>query len=528
MDAPDFLIIGSGIAGLSFALKASQLGNVIIVTKNIASETNTRMAQGGIACVMNNDDNLELHVKDTLEAGAGLCDENAVRTMVSEARKCIDELIEIGVSFSGSVDKMDLGLEGGHTRNRIAHVKDFTGREVEKALLAAVRKNPDITILENHMAIDLIVTGEKNKRSCLGVEILNEKTGEIQSIYSYKTILCTGGAGQVYQHTTNPAIATGDGLAMAYRSGAKIKDMEFVQFHPTALYFPEKPVFLISEALRGAGAILRNKWGVSFMEKYHPLASLAPRDITSRAIINEMRDSDSDHVSLDATHIQAQHLISLFPNIYENCLNLGIDITVDQIPVVPSAHFMCGGIATDINGRTNINSLYAFGEVACTGVHGANRLASNSLLEAMVFSNRAFLDINLHWKENQLSNPFPGKEKHTNSQGNKKPEINKINNLLQDIRQLMSQYAGILRLPHEMEYAFEKLMALESEAKDLFLQSKNTKEVIELYNIAITARLILTAAIRRKISIGAHYLEHIPFQADFKIDHIHAASIEVR
>jgi len=503
MKSTDFLIIGSGIAGLSFALKASKLGKVLIVTKNVASETNTRMAQGGIACVLNSDDNLELHVKDTLEAGAGLCNENAVRVMVGEARNCINELIELGVAFSNTDHKLDLGLEGGHTRNRIAHVKDFTGREIETVLLNAVRKHPDITILENHMAVDLIVIDEDHCKRCLGAEILDENTGEIQSLLAYKTILCTGGAGQVYLHTTNPSIATGDGVAMAFRAGAIIKDMEFVQFHPTALYFPGKPVFLISEALRGAGAILKNKWGNPFMDKHHPLGSLAPRDITSRAIENEMRETGTDHVFLDATHIPTDALINLFPNIYDNCFKLGIDITTSLIPVAPSAHFMCGGIATDINGSTGIESLYAFGEVACTGVHGANRLASNSLLEAMVFSNRAFLDINFHWNKNVEINQFRSAD---NRHLYIKPDLNKINRILTDIRQLMSRYAGIIRHPDEMEFAVEILKSLETDAKDIFLESKNSRESIELYNLAIVARLIISAAIERKSSIGAHYI----------------------
>ncbi len=507
---PEFLIIGSGIAGLSFALKAARLGKVYIVTKNAANETNTRFAQGGIACVLNKDDDLELHVEDTLKAGAGLCNEDAVRIMVNEARECIDELIKIGVLFSQSNDHLDLGLEGGHTRNRIAHVKDFTGREIENVLLSEVRRNNNITILENHMAIDLVLGDQSTDRDshnrCLGAEILNEQTNEIQFIFANFTILCTGGAGQVYQHTTNPEIATGDGIAMAFRAGSQVKDMEFVQFHPTALYFPGSPVFLISEALRGAGAILKNISGESFMEKYHHLGSLAPRDITSRAIVNEMQISGSNHVFLDATHIPVDELISLFPNIYGSCLKLGLDITTSQIPVVPSAHFMCGGVETDINGRTNILDLYAFGEVACTGVHGANRLASNSLLEAMVFSNRAYEDIRKRIGNSSFQKSLHPLPKDQCIERYLEPDNNVVVNLLHKTRELMSRYAGIIRHFEDMKLAYREISKIENLSKNLFLRHKNSREVIELYNIALTSRLIISAALQRAKSVGAHYV----------------------
>ena len=506
MEKTGYLIIGSGIAGLSFALKAARDGKVTIVTKNAANESNTRLAQGGIACVMSSNDNLELHIQDTLVAGAGLCNEEAVRTMVYEARNCIDDLINMGVHFSVSEDHLDLGLEGGHTRNRIAHVKDFTGREIENVLINAVRKNPNIKLLENHMAIDLVIqepgSGMNEARKCIGAEILDETTGQIEIIYAPYTVICTGGAGQVYLHTTNPAIATGDGVAMAYRAGATIADMEFVQFHPTALYFPGQPVFLISEALRGAGAILKNNWGEAFMEKYHPLGSLAPRDITSRAIDNEMRMPGTDHVYLDATGIPAQELISLFPNIYENCLNLGIDITTMQIPVVPSAHFMCGGIATDLNGRTGIESLYAFGEAACTGVHGANRLASNSLLEAMVFSNRAFKDI-----QNQIiEDKIPEKQMIMVLPDISSSETDLVHMFVHEIKMIMSQYGSIIRQSDEMKDALAKIDNIKNKAKGLFSQYRNSREVVEFYNLAIIAGLILDSALKRKTSVGAHFV----------------------
>ena len=503
----EFLIIGSGIAGLSFALKAAQCGKVTIVTKNAASETNTRLAQGGIACVMQEDDALELHIHDTLLAGAGLCNEDAVRTMVYEARNCIDELIRMGVKFSSSENHLDLGLEGGHTRNRIVHVKDFTGRELENVLLKAVRGNRNITILENHMAVDLILSGLPillNDKKCIGAEILNEATREIFPVYAQYTIICTGGAGQVYLHTTNPSIATGDGVAMAYRAGASVSDMEFVQFHPTAFYCPGHPVFLISEALRGAGAVLKNTSDEAFMEKYHPLKSLAPRDITSRAIETEMKISGSKHVYLDATHIPEDTLISLFPNIYETCLKSGIDITTTWIPVVPSAHFMCGGIATDINGRTEIRSLYAFGEAACTGVHGANRLASNSLLEAMVFSNRAYYDI----RRRPLETVFNGPSLVTILPVIPAAELDEVRRLVYDLRQLMSRHGGIIRHTNGMNGALREIYKIENKAESLFGNYRNCREVIELYNLAIIARLIITAALKRKTSVGAHYISN--------------------
>jgi L-aspartate oxidase len=506
MKKVDFLIIGSGIAGLSFALKAAKYGSVLIITKNNASDSNTNYAQGGIACVTGGDDNPELHIKDTLDAGAGLCNEEAVRTMVYEAPHCIKDLLEWGVSFSYNDAQFELGLEGGHSRHRILHMKDFTGREIESSLLRAVKNNPAIQILENHIATDLISDGE-SPNTCYGATVLNTENKTVESFLAGDTIICTGGAGQVYKHTTNPAVATGDGIAMACRAGAAISNMEFVQFHPTALYNPGGKVFLISEALRGAGAVLCNEYGEEFMHLYHPLQSLAPRDIVSRAIAKEMLLSGKDHVYLDATNISSNSLMNSFPQIYETCLVLGIDITGELIPVTPSAHFFCGGIVTDINGKTNIESLYAFGEAACTGVHGANRLASNSLLEAMVFSNRAFQDI-----ISGLGNPVRYyKSNHLDFNHTKnelEADSTEANNLIEQVRSLTSACCGISRKTELLGLALSKILDIESKAHFIYTTYKKTQQTIELYNLALISRLIIQSALQRHESIGAHYVDN--------------------
>jgi L-aspartate oxidase len=398
----DFLVIGSGIAGLSYALKVADMGSVAIVTKTEIEETNTLYAQGGIAAVMYEPDSVEKHVQDTLIAGDGFCDEDIVRMVVSEAPERITELIEAGAEFDRTIDgRFDLGREGGHSEYRVLHHKDCTGEMIQRTLVKRVRQHPNITIYENHFAIEIITQhhlGEKVTRTredveCYGAYVAALESNRVVTFLSGITVIATGGAGSIYQTTTNPPIATGDGIAMIYRAKGQIENMEFFQFHPTSFYNPgARPSFLITEALRGYGAVLRNSSGEEFMKRYDSRESLAPRDIVARAIDNEMKVRGEDYVYLDATHLDADALKSGFPNIYEHCLDNGIDITRDMIPVVPAAHYLCGGIRTNSNGRSSIARVYALGETTSTGLHGANRLASNSLMEAVVFAHRAAFD----------------------------------------------------------------------------------------------------------------------------------------
>src|ERR671934_429302 len=392
----DFVVIGSGIAGLSFALKVAKHGSVAVITKRKGADSNTAWAQGGIACVTSDEDSFELHVRDTLEAGAGLCDEKVVRTIVTEGPEAIRELMEVGVHFDerdvSGHRELDLGREGGHSKRRVLHVQDVTGREIENKLLVALSRSPQVQLLENHTAIDLITAaklGFATEDRCLGLYSLDEKTGNVETIRSDRVVLATGGCGKVYLYTTNPDIATGDGVAVAWRAGATIANMEFVQFHPTCLFHPKAKSFLISEAIRGEGGILRNNRGEDFMKRHHPSGSLAPRDIVARAIDAEIKRSGAKCVFLDITDRSPEFIQERFPHIYQTCLRFGIDMSKQAIPVVPAAHYQCGGIKTDVNGATSLYGLYAIGEVACTGLHGANRLASNSLLEGLVVAHRA-------------------------------------------------------------------------------------------------------------------------------------------
>src|SRR5436189_4953137 len=392
----DFVVIGSGIAGLTFALKAAKHGSVAVITKRKGADSNTAWAQGGIACVISEEDSFELHVRDTLEAGAGLCDEAVVRTIVTEGPERISELTERGLQFDerdvSGHRELDLGKEGGHSKRRVLHVQDVTGKEIENTLLSELGRQSHVQLLENQMAVDLITAaklGFAAEDRCLGVYVLDEKTGEVETIRSDRIVLATGGCGKVYLYTTNPDVATGDGVAMAWRAGVEIANMEFIQFHPTCLFHPQAKSFLISEAVRGEGGILRNNRGEDFMKRYDSRGSLAPRDIVARAIDAEIKRSGAKCVFLDITHKSPEFLRERFPHIYQTCLRFGIDMLKQAVPVVPAAHYQSGGIKTDVNGATTLPGLYAIGEVGCTGMHGANRLASNSLLEGLVVAHRA-------------------------------------------------------------------------------------------------------------------------------------------
>jgi L-aspartate oxidase len=522
----DFLVIGSGIAGLFYALKVADYGQVVIITKKEKAESNTNYAQGGIASVFSPDDSYELHIQDTLNAGAGLCKREAVELMVREGPKKVEELIKIGVEFTRTQNgRLDLGMEGGHSRRRIVHAKDLTGREIERALLEKVANHPNVRIYEHHVAIDLItehhlVGIDKSKKldniHCWGVYALDSKTGEVKKFLSKATLLATGGLGQVYLHTTNPLIATGDGVAMAYRAGAKIGNMEFIQFHPTTLYNSGSPAFLISEAVRGFGGILQTKQGEDFMKKYDPRGSLAPRDIVARAIDAELKKSGDEYVYLDLTHLNPDSVKERFPHIYEKCLEFKIDITKEPIPVVPAAHYSCGGVVTDLWGRTSIVGLYAAGEVAMTGVHGANRLASNSLLEALVFSERAAIDSVKFVKENFFK--FPNIPDWIDTGIFNTEEWVLISHDKREIQQLMWDYVGIVRSTLRLERAKRRIELIANEIEEFYKKTKVTAEItaeiLELRNLATVALLIVRSALMRKESRGLHFTTDYPERDD--------------
>jgi L-aspartate oxidase len=520
----DFLVIGSGIGGLSFALKASEAGEVVIVTKKEDSESNTNYAQGGIASVMANDDSFDLHVQDTLKGGAGLCKPEVVKKVVEAGPGCIDELIQIGVEFTKKrekKDEFDLGLEGGHSKNRVVHAADLTGKEVENSLLSAVKAKKNVKILEDHIAIDLITQhhlkdyqrkkGEKIK--CWGAYVLDKENNQVITCLSKVTLLATGGAGRVYVHTTNPSIATGDGLAMAYRAGAQVANLEFIQFHPTALYHPNADSFLISEAVRGEGGLLRLKSGETFMEGYHPKKELAPRDVVARAIDHELKKRGDFCVFLDITHLDQKFIKLRFPNIYGKCLSLGLDITRDWIPVVPAAHYICGGVITDLEGKTGIENLYACGEVTCTGMHGANRLASNSLLEAVAFAHFAARNAK-HQLSTMKKFSFPPIPAWSLEGVFDQQEWIVISHNRDWIQKFMWDYVGIVRSNRRLEQARRRIDILLDEIRSFYRINPITYDVIELRNITIAAKLIIECALLRKESRGLHYNVDYPDKDD--------------
>jgi L-aspartate oxidase len=517
----DFLVIGGGIAGLWFAIQAAQRHTVTILAKKDVKESSTNYAQGGIAAVSSKEDSLEEHVQDTLRAGAGLCKEDVVRQVISEGPRQIEELVRLGVKFTtrrnAQMDEFDLGLEGGHSKRRILHASDFTGREIVDKLFRIACEHPRIRFRDYHIAVDLLThPRDRNvapsEKTCWGAYVLDIRQNTVHTYVSPTTVLATGGAGKVYLYTSNPDIATGDGVAMAYRAGARVANMEFIQFHPTCLYHPKAKSFLISEAVRGEGGVLRVKDGSSFMENYHPKGCLAPRDIVARAIDNELKKSGDDCVFLDISHRNPEFVRTRFPNIHRQCLSLGIDMTREPIPVVPAAHYACGGVAVNASGQTDIRNLYAVGEVASTGLHGANRLASNSLLEAIVFAKHA-ADASV-LKQNESEKPVPSLPDWTSGHAVDSDESVVVAHNWDEIRRLMSNYVGIFRSNKRLERAKRRIDALTSEIHQYYWDFLITSDLIELRNLVLLADLIITSAMIRKESRGLHYNINYPVTDD--------------
>lgn len=512
MSDSDFLIIGSGIAGLSLTLKAASCGSVTIVTKDRLPESNSAYAQGGIASVWSEEDSFADHIQDTLTAGAGLCHADVVEAVVTEGPDRIRELIAFGTNFSrkpGSEEaEYDLGLEGGHSYRRILHAADATGQEIIRALIAAVRQQPNIRIYEKHLGIDLLTTEGPTGQECWGAYVLDLETNEVRTLTAKVTVLCTGGAGKAYLYTSNPDVATGDGLAMAYRAGAPVGNLEFFQFHPTCLFHPRAKSFLVSEALRGEGAILRRPDGTPFMTQYHPSAELAPRDIVARAIDQEMKTHGFTNVLLDISHREADFLRKRFPSISQRCLEFGIDLSKDPIPVVPAAHYLCGGVVTDLNGATSIHRLYAAGEVAMTGLHGANRLASNSLLEAVVFAHRVFQHAQTFLQTDRRQPPTfsswnPGEAVNSD-------EMVVVTHTWEEIRRMMWNYVGIVRSNRRLARAQHRIALIQEEIRDYYWNFLVTGDLLELRNLATVAELIVRCASLRQESRGLHYTLDYP------------------
>ena len=515
----DYLVIGSGAAGLSFALKAAEHSHVIVVTKGEMNECNTNYAQGGICCVTYEPDTFQKHIDDTMVCGGGICDMQAVELVVTRAPQLMKDLVQWGTRFDKTREgRYELAREGGHSEYRILHHKDETGAEIERTLISQVKSHRNIEVLEYHFAIDLLtqhhlgqlVTRHTEGIECYGAYVMDLKRGRIKTILSRVTVIATGGVGNVYNVTTNPGVATGDGIAMAHRAKAVIENMEFIQFHPTALYNPgERPSFLISEALRGFGAILKTQDGKEFMQKYHPMGSLAPRDVVARSIDNEMKVRGDDYVFLDITHRDPKETVSHFPNIYRKCLSIGIDITKEMIPVAPAAHSCCGGVKVDLNGETSIRRLYALGETSCTGLHGANRLASNSLTEAVVYADQAARHSAAHLHEYGLQKGIPA----WNADGTTATEeMVLITQNAKEMQQIMSNYVGIVRSNLRLERALRRLEIIFKENEELYLKSTPTKELCELRNMIDVGYLIIKQAQAMKRSIGLHYSLDYPIE----------------
>lgn len=515
----DFLVLGGGIAGLAFALKVAEHGRVLVLLKNGIYDSNTAYAQGGIASVFASGDSFEAHVQDTELAGDGLCNHEVVETVVRQGPERIRELMALGVSFNrwegGSQDEFDLAKEGGHSQRRILHVHDFTGREIQRALIEAARKHPNIEIREHSPAVELITSTRYTHQSihcCLGAYVLNVMTGEIETVLAPITFLATGGAGKVYLYTSNPDGATGDGIAMAYRAGARVANMEFFQFHPTCLYHPAAKSFLISEAVRGEGGVLRNSRGERFMHKFHPLRELAPRDVVARAIDATMKASGDDCVFLDITHLKPDFIRRRFPLIYETCFNFGIDITSQPIPVVPAAHYLCGGVTVDLNGETTIRNLFAGGEVACSGMHGANRLASNSLLEGLVYGHLAAMAAiqrraDVREPSFRIPDWDPGAAVDST-------EGVVVGQNWAEIRQFMWNYVGIVRTNRRLARALRRITVIQEEIREYYWEVRINKDLLELRNLALVAELIIRSAQARKESRGLHYNLDYPRKDD--------------
>lgn len=497
------------MAGLSYALKVAALGRVAVITKKRKSDSNTNYAQGGIAAVISPSDSFEKHIADTLATGCGLAHPEVVRRIVKDGPACIEELISLGVRFTrerqAAADQLELSREGGHSERRVVHAADFTGREIEKTLLQRLHEHHNISLYENHIAVDLITTDTPQGRQCIGATCLDSRSHYARDFYAGTVMLATGGVGVVYKHTTNPSIATGDGVAMAYRAGASVSNMEFIQFHPTTLYHPDGNSFLISEAVRGEGAQLLTKRGERFMLKYHAMAELAPRDVVARAIDAELKASGDPYVHLDMTHLDGEFIRTRFPQIYQTCFDLGIDVTKERIPVVPAAHYCCGGVKTDIDGRTDIKSLFACGEVAMTGLHGANRLASNSLLEAIATARFAadvaeVVNISAHVER-------VARQHGENGVGERLKQKERV--LLEhdrsELLNLMWDYVGIVRSDYRLNRAHERVSILVKDIEDYARTRGLSYETTELRNLATCAELIVAFALERKESRGLHY-----------------------